>query len=350
MSKSFVVRMVVWWLLIIYLALDFFVFKGPVKGEIDNMRSDSDELVAAMRAQGMVARVYGKPIYLGQVDRRLDERLWRMDQKRADLPAKQLEMWRKVVLEELIDEELMRIKVRFNQGEYPVAEEKIDQQLAYFKARFASDEEYQQALVAQGIENDEEMRYRIAAQLQQDIYLAEKISDAVAIDDELAIAWFEQNKSELAQPESRRVRHIFIAKLNKDSAVVKQRLEQVLGNIESGQIDFADAAAAVSEDAANKSRGGELGWMHEGRLPEDFAQAVFQLETGQPRLIESSLGWHIAEVVAVNPARQASYDELADEIKSNLADMRRTEAIRQYRANLRAMHPGKVVLFSFDGL
>ncbi|NIP92066.1 MAG: hypothetical protein GWO24_00735, partial [Akkermansiaceae bacterium] len=54
-----------------------------------------------------------------------------------------------------------------------------------------------------------ELRYRIAARIQQERYLESMIE--VTVSEEEARAWFEENKAELALPERLRARHIFLA-------------------------------------------------------------------------------------------------------------------------------------------
>ena len=54
----------------------------------------------------------------------------------------------------------------------------------------------------------------------------------------------------------------------------------------------------ISEDERSKQVGGELGWMREDRLPDDFAVPVFSMSVASPELIETKLGWHIVEVTA----------------------------------------------------
>ena len=70
MSKSFVVRMALWSVLMLYLVCDFFLFNGPLRGELRRMFPTKEDKIAEAVAEGICARVYNAPIYLSQVDRR----------------------------------------------------------------------------------------------------------------------------------------------------------------------------------------------------------------------------------------------------------------------------------------
>ena len=114
MSKAFVVRMALWSVLMLYLVGDFFLFNGPLRGELRRMFPSSEDKVAEAMAEGICARVYNAPIYLSQVDRRVTERLWRTgrDPKRVSEAERKMLRW--LALEDLIAEALVRIKVRVN--------------------------------------------------------------------------------------------------------------------------------------------------------------------------------------------------------------------------------------------
>ena len=74
-------------------------------------------------------------------------------------------------------------------------------------------------------------------------------------------------------------------------------LADARGKLERGEASFADLAAALSDDPASKTKGGELGWMHAGRLAPDFAAQVLTLPEGTPSLIRTKIGWHLVEVL-----------------------------------------------------
>ena len=158
MSKSFVVRMALWSVLVLYLACDFFLFNGPLRSELRRMFPTQEDKVARAVAEGICARVYNAPIYLSQVDRRVRERLWRTGRDPEKVSDAEMAMLRTVALDDLIAEALLRIKVRVNLDQARVSETEVDAELERFVKRFDSAGQLDKALAAQGIDSREELR------------------------------------------------------------------------------------------------------------------------------------------------------------------------------------------------
>ena len=345
MSKSFVVRMVLWSVVILYLVLDFLVFSGPIKRELRRMMpTDADKLETAVR-EGICARVHGAPIYLGQVNRRVQENLWRAGRKQENVSPKEMKLLRWVALNELIDEHVLRIKVRVNRDEYPVSDAEIDAEVARFEKRFAPTGGLDEALAAQGIKDRKELRYRLAARLQQEKYVQKQIKKAITVGEGEVRDWYDKHKKELMMPERRRVRHIFLAALDHPSDEAKAVLEGHLKSLLEKKTSFSTVAGEVSEDERSKKKGGDLGWMRRDRLPGDFAAAVFASSSNKPFLFRTKLGWHIAEVTGVKPPALPGYDDVREEIRHAISDSRRDDAIEQARRQLRYLERKKVVIY-----
>lgn len=346
MSKTFAVRMTLWSLLVLYLVCDFFLFSGPLKRELRRMFPTQEDKIDQAVSQGICARVYNAPIYLGQVERRVQERLWRTGRDPGKVSDAEEQMLRWLALDELIAEALLRIKVRVNIEEARVAEAKIDAELASFVSRFDSPGELDLALTAQGIESREELRLRIQARLEQEKYVLSKIRASIAVSEDEARQWYERHQNELTTPECRQVRHIFLATLSRSSAAAKESLMAHLTAIQAGQSDFGEVAAMISEDERSKLLGGELGWMRKDRLPDDFAAHAFSVSANTPSLIPTRIGWHIIEVTGIRPAELQPYEMMRDEIMAALSDQRRKQAIDQYRHQLRLLNHEKVEIYS----
>ena len=345
MSKAFVVRMALWSALMLYLVGDFFLFNGPLRGELRRMFPSSEDKFAEAMAEGICARVYNAPIYLSQVDRRVTERLWRTGRDPERVSEAERQMLRWLALEDLIAEALVRIKVRVNIEQAEVSKEEVDDELARFESRFDSALELEQALANQGIESRQELRLRMQARLEQEKYVLSKIKASITVSDEEARAWYEQHHEELTTPERRFVRHVFIATLERPSDQAKRVLTEQLVSIKAGQANFAEVAKMISEDERSKQVGGELGWMRQDRLPDDFAVPVFSMSVASPELIETKLGWHIVEVTAIKTSELLAFEKMKSEIIAALSDQRRQQAVDQYRHQLRLLNHDKVEIY-----
>ncbi|MGJ8676211.1 MAG: peptidylprolyl isomerase [Akkermansiaceae bacterium] len=345
MSNAFAIRMAIWTLLVLYMAADFFLFNGPLKKELrDLFPTQLDEQSEAIAA-GICAKVYNAPIYKGQVDRRIAENLWRNGRSIDKVSKNEFIMLRWAALNDLIDEHILRIKIRANEEQAPLSEEAIEAEVLKFEKRFENTGDLHEAMLAQGIESQKELRYRLAARLQQEKYVLSKIEPSIIVSEQVALAWYKQNKAKLIMPERRRVRHIFMATLDKDPDEVKRRMLIHLVQLEKKTISFKKLAAQVSEDQRSKNISGDLNWMTAQRVLPDFAEPVFSLQKNSPRLIQTKLGWHIVEVTEIKAPELLPYERLREEIIASLQDSRRKDAIKQYRHQLRLLNHKKIKIF-----
>lgn len=76
----------------------------------------------------------------------------------------------------------------------------------------------------------------------------------------------------------------------------KQRIEEVSQKLNQGQIDFKEAASKYSEDLT-ASTGGNLGFMAENELEDNFARVAFSLQEGETSdVVHTVYGYHIIKV------------------------------------------------------
>lgn len=344
-SKGFVVRLAIYSLVLLWLAGDLLLFRGPLHRRLLQTRPDSPQSVAAFRARGAVARVYHHPILRTQLDRAVAERLWLEGKSPADLGPAQLKLARYAALNELIDHQLLRVKAKANAAEFPVSEAEIDAAAERFRSRFASRGELDQALRHEGVDSDQEFRYRLAAVIQREKFLESRIADAVKVDEAEAKAWFDQHAKTLGRPERVRARHVFLATLERDAEEAKAKLAEALGKLERKECDFAQLAAELSEDERSKTRGGDLGWFSRERLPADFTAPVFQLAAGQPALVRTKLGWHLVEVTDRKPAEPRTFEEAKPEVVAALGALKRRDAAAALRQQLRQNAAAHIQVF-----
>lgn len=329
-SKKFTFRVFLYSALLLYLAGDLFVFRGPVKRQIDAARSDSPAAVERDRAQGLVARVLGEPVYRTQVEREFLERLWLRGKLPEDLTPEQRRIERLAALNELIDHQLLRVKVKHHMNELPVSEGEIDEALRRLASRFASKDEMRADLAAEGIDSERELRMRLGGRIQQHKYLEQLIADEIAVGEDEARTWFDEHADDFAIPGRVRARHLFVATLDTPSEVARAKLEQAGARLDGGA-GFATLAAELSEDPRSARKGGQLGWMTRGRLPSDFGDPLFEMEVGERRLLRTRIGWHLVELLERRPAERRSFGDARDEVFAALDGWKRSEMVRAFR-------------------
>src|SRR5207253_1551752 len=92
--------------------------------------------------------------------------------------------------------------------------------------------------------------------------------------------------------------------------------------------DFAAVAKQVSDDAATKDKGGDLGFIARGHAEEALETAAFALQPGQlSDVVETRYGFHVIRVDERHAAREKPLDEVREEIDKALrADRARAAA------------------------
>ncbi len=321
---------------LLYLAADLFLFRGPLRRLIDSHGADETEIVA---------RVANHPITRSQLERALREQLWLDGKTLESLTPENRKIARFAALDELIDHELLRIKTREHTPELKVSDEKITSRFNEFSKRFESPEEMENAMKSQGIASKNDLRDRLAAHIQQEKYVESMIGPISKVTDEEARQWFTENQKSLSIPERIQARHVFIATLDHPPEEAKAKLEKALADLTNKKKDFATLAKELSEDPATQESGGALGWMTRNRLPVDFATPVFALPLNHPSLVRTKIGWHLVEVTSRKPAEYRTYEDAKAEVISALEAIKRYQTIAQYRSNLRRFEIEKIEVF-----
>lgn len=340
-DKGIPLRLVLYSVAIVYLVLDLFVLAGPLRKALFRKSPKSAEVIAAAKAQGVVARVYFQPILLSQVDRRVEEDLWRAGRSWSEVQPEERRLLRRAALGELIDLHLLRMKVRFNQARAEVADAEVQAAREEVRGRFASEDEFRTALARRGWSEDE-LAFRLAARLQQERYLASRIE--VQVGEEEAREWFETNRDLLALPARVRARHIFLTD-REDGQPARDRLQVLLVRLEAGELGFEEAAAEFSEDERTRGSGGDLGWLQAGRVPGELSEVLFDLEVGERRVLSSRMGWHLVEVVGREPRAERTYGDAREDVLAALEAVKRREGLAIYRRQLRERDKHKIEIF-----
>lgn len=141
--------------------------------------------------------------------------------------------------------------------------------------------------------------------------------------------YFDSNTKEFNQAEQVKARHILIAfegarnaaadaaKRSKDEA---QKLAVAAENrVKAAGADFSAIAKELTDEAAGKTSGGDLGWFAREAMVKEFSDAAFALEKGSiSTVVESPFGFHVILVedkkAAINTPFEAAQTEIAETI------------------------------------
>jgi foldase protein PrsA len=211
-----------------------------------------------------------------------------------------------------------------------VTEDEVNSQLASLKEQYfnGDEEKYQEELEKQGL-TEEQLREQIESKLLSDKIYAAVTKKATVTDAEIK-AYYDQNKAQYEQPESRQVRHILV----KQEALANE----IHAKLENGG-DFAKLAKQYSEDTASKAEGGKFE-AFKGKTVAPFDKFVFAADTGdlsQP--IKTEFGWHVIEVLGdVEPASAQPLDDVSETIKSTLLQEEQNKALQDWVAQTKTKY------------
>jgi parvulin-like peptidyl-prolyl isomerase len=324
--RKLIARLVICGVVLIYLATDLFVFKGPIYRGIELARTNRSDAIA---------RVADHFITRSQLERTTHENLWLEGKSFDSLNAAEKTKAHEAALEELIDQALLRDKIAGDTKSIHISDDEINARLRAMLSRFTTKGEMESSMKGQGIANESELRAMVAARIQQEKWIEAQIAPMIRVSDEEARAWFDQNTASMAMSERIEVRHIFMAAMDHTQAEIDAKLGAALDDLKSQRKDFTTLARELSDDPASKDRGGSLGWMSKARLPADFAAAVFSMPIGQATIIRSSLGSHLVEVTARKPAEAANFEQMKPEVIAALEAIKRRQALAELRRKIR---------------
>ncbi len=136
---------------------------------------------------------------------------------------------------------------------------------------------------------------------------------------------YDKYPAEFDQPERRRVSHILMRVAADASAADREaaraRAQALVARIRAGE-DFAELAAAHSEDEATRDRGGDRGYSTRGVImgpdSDPFGNVAFAMQTvgDASDVVATTDGYHIIKLTGHEPARRLAFDE----VKQRLID------------------------------
>jgi peptidyl-prolyl cis-trans isomerase C len=224
-----------------------------------------------------------------------------------------------------------------NRLDLPVSEADVDERLARLVANAGGREKMDELMRRQNL-TEPVLRDNIRQGRRVD-KLVEKISGEVREPTEADMEMhFRNHSSEYRRPARALAQHILLKPASsgpEDRQACLSRLQEIRHRIEDGA-EFGDEATMHSECPSGKQAGGSLGWIVRGTMIPQIDEAVFSMAVGElSQIIESPLGLHIIRKTEQEESREASYEDVHDQIRDFLRHAYRGEAISAYVAELR---------------
>lgn len=235
---------------------------------------------------------------------------------------------REQVIDYYVGQELVRQAA--DENDVTVDSSEVDEVVNNMKANYDSEDAWQSALSQAGTDED---TYRSSVEIG---LLEQKLSDAVAQpedpSDEDMLQYAQMYAT--AYNGAKRSSHILF---NADDEATAQ---DVLDRINSGELDFADAAREYSQDTASAENGGDVGWDKLNNFVTEYTDALSGLEKDQVSgLVTSDYGIHIIKCTDVftAPEQVTSLDQLPSEfidaIRSTVENQNKSQAFTDWYNN-----------------
>jgi parvulin-like peptidyl-prolyl isomerase len=215
-----------------------------------------------------------------------------------------------------------------------VTDEQIDARLdQILKQYFGGDKKkYEKQLKEQGL-TEKQVRNDIRAQIVSEKIFEQVTRDVKVTDDQIE-AYYEKNKAQYSQPESRDVRHILVK--------TKKQADELYAQLQGGA-DFAALAKKYSEDTGSKANGGKL-TISKGQTVAPFDQTAFLLKKNDiSKPVKTEFGYHIIQPLSdTKPAKVTPLKEVKESIRQQLQQTQKNEAMTKWVEELKKDYKDKV--------
>jgi peptidyl-prolyl cis-trans isomerase SurA len=289
----------------------------------------------------IVARVNNQIITRSEYTHAEDELKKEVQQQDAANADKLLAERDKDVLRDLIDQQLLLEKGK-DLGITADTEviRKLDEMRKDLK--LDSMEDLEKAAQSQGI-SFEEYKQNMRNQIITQQVIGKEVGSRMAISKEEIQKYYDEHKSEMAQPETIRLSEILVSTDPKpnDKTDEEQRLQaakakadDLLGQIRGGA-KFDEVAKKNSNDPS-AAQGGDLGFFQRGALAKELEDKTFAMKAGDVSdVIRTKQGFVILKVTLHHEAGAPSLNEVEGRVQDAIYMQRLQPALRDYLKKLR---------------
>jgi len=174
----------------------------------------------------------------------------------------------------------------------------------------------------------------VEEQVIQDYWLQREIAKKVT--QEKMQQRYEERLKSMPPEEEVHARHILVS--------TEDEAKALIADIKKGA-SFDKLAKEKSTDKASGAEGGDLGWFKKSDMVKEFADAAFALKKGELTEVpvKTQFGYHVIKVEDRRKAPPPAFEEMAEQIREELARETVTSLLDQLRSN------AKIEKFNIDG-
>ncbi len=180
-----------------------------------------------------------------------------------------------------------------------------------------------------GVDKDKEVSDRmedLRKRLIVETYLKKKVEKEAQISDQEMKKFYDENKDKFKAGDQVKASHILV-KSEKEASDILAQLK--------GGAKFEDLAKKFSTDST-ASKGGDLGWFPKGAMVPEFDKVAFSLKEGEMSgIVKTQFGFHIIKVTGKRPAGITPFEEVKEQIKSNLLPAKQQEIFTKMKEEMK---------------
>ncbi len=295
--------------------------------EVAQPEVDLDEL--PFRATGPVARVDGREITADEFNQAVFEHVSRMP---PQFSRQVTQAFVNQVLDFLIDRAL--VDAVLEEADIEVSDEELEAAFAEFRSRFPDDQTFAMYQAQLGM-TEEVIRDAMRPDVALEKYLRDRYE--LEVTDEELTTYFEENREQFGEPPMADVKQIVI-RVERDGSgeeEARSKIEAAHRELSEGA-EFAQVATEYSE-GPTAARGGELGPVPQGVLPDALDEAAFSLPIGElSEPIRSPFGYHILQISSRTEGQEVTLAEVRDEVAMRVRHRQTAEVFQRFMDEMKA--------------
>ena len=162
-------------------------------------------------------------------------------------------------------------------------------------------------------------------------YAMQKALEKVRVTEDEAKAYYEENKAQFVSGMTFNASHILV-----DS---EDKANELLAQIQAGEITFEEAAAQFSSCPSGKN-GGNLGDFGQGQMVPEFENACAAMEVGTVSApVQTQFGFHLILLNKKEEGGEMAYDEVKDDLMNALKEEKQQAAYQSKVNQLKILYP-----------
>ena len=306
---------------------------APAADKTAEVKSDAK----SERKDGNAAVVNGKMITHADLESEFKRISQRFMQQGKEIPADKQDEFRKEVLDNLINRELLYQEAE-KKG-IKADEKKVESRFAEVKQSAPTEADFQNMLKEMGV-SETDIRTEIRRSFLIQEFIDTQITAGITVPDADIKAFYDGHPDYFKKSEQVKASHILIKSdsVKDDDAkkkAARDKLRDIQEKVKKGE-DFAELAKASSE-CPSAAKGGDLGYFGRGQMVKPFEDAVFALKVGETSdIVVTQFGYHLIRLTDRKPESTVSLDEEKAKISEHLKRQKSVESVNQYIEKIRA--------------